>query len=197
MKKIKKVPFFLLVISFATVAERDVKYKFSDFHVREFLGGFSDRIRLSDTEKHYSKKWKNYVQSELIKPVNFSGHYRVAISKNGELPQECGNKGWVCGWVLDKLSGRVVSELPMFNDNTKYFLTIDNGTPLPDLFFAEFYPNSSMIRVSGQNRPKKKAGIIRCANSAYEFKNEIFTNLDSGRCVIDVGSDMNADKFLP
>lgn len=53
---------------------------------------------------------------KLLKPVNFSGHYRVIISKNGTLPQDCGNDGW----IIDRLTGEIVSELPEFNGNTKY-----------------------------------------------------------------------------
>lgn len=198
MRKVSRLLCFTFILSFAITAEGGADYKYPDFHVKIISEGFSDKVNFSDDQEGYSAKWKDYIQSELIKPVNFSGHYRVAISKDGVLLQDCGSKEWVCGWVLDKISGRVVSELPVFNGNSRYFSTIDNGTPSPDLFSTEFYPNSSMMWVSGQNRPKKtKRGGVRCANSIYEFKGGVFIRLDSGRCEIDTGSDMNAEKYLP
>lgn len=185
---------FFSVIAFYSHADNDPQ--FSDFPATVSSGPFIKILSLNDKQDH-TEKWNEFIQSELLKPVNFSGHYRVAISKNGKLPQDCGNDGWVCGWIIDKLSGVVISELPEFNDNTKYFSTIDNGTPSPDLFDIEIYPNSSMIWISGQNTPKnKKDADVRCANTAYEFNNN-FIKLMSGRCEVDVGGDSNADHYLP
>lgn len=186
---------FFSVIAFYSHADNDPQ--FSDYPIKVSSGPFVKSVSLNDKQQH-TESWKELIQAEILKPVNFSGHYRVAISKNGKLPKDCGNDGWVCGWVIDKLTGKVVSELPEFNNNTKYFSSIDNGTPSPDPFDMEIYPNSSMIWISGQNSPKNQnGGDVKCANTAYEFKNNNFKKLISARCEIDVGGDSNADTFLP
>jgi len=161
------------------------------------VGPFAKKLMINNEQVH-TDKWKKFIESEISKPVNLSSHYRIAIIKNGKLPQDCGSNEWVCGWAIDKLSGEVISELPKFNGNTKYFSTIDNGTPSPDLFDAEYYPNSSMIWGSGQNIPEEnKYGEARCANAAYNFKSNIFSILTFSRCEIDIGSDESADSYLP
>lgn len=132
------------------------------------------------------------MQKELNEKVNFAGHYRIYVSRDGELPIDCGVEGWVCGWVIDKNSGSVVSELPIFNGNSSYYSIIDNGTPSPDCFSIEYYPNSNLLWLNGENVPKYKLGEIsftdkKCANNAYLFiENKFFINY-KGECEIDRG----------
>lgn len=194
----KRILFVLFIFVFSGFAAENTLPQFSDYPVNLFFGSFAEKINLSNQQKNYSMKWKELIQNALLRPVNFSGHYVIYISKKGELPEECGNDGWVCGWVIDKINGKVVSELPDFNGNTKYYSTIDNGTRSPDLFDAEFYVKSSMLWVRGQNIPKNgKGNEGRCANTAYNFKANTFIKLFSGKCEVDVGSDPDADHYLP
>lgn len=188
---------FISLLTFYVYADAGYNPQFSDFNVAVSTGPFVKKLLLENEPAH-SDKWKKMLGAEILKPVNYDSHFRVVLIKNGELPLDCGEKGWVCGWVIDKLSGEVVSELPEFNGNTKYFSTIDNGTPSPDLFDIEFYPNSSMLWIAGQNTPRNnKADEAKCANTAYNFKNNKFTKLISARCEVDVGSDTSADPYLP
>lgn len=198
MKVIKIASFFYLSLFFSAYAISNEIPQFSDYPVNISSGPFAKKLSLSNQQKNYSSKWKNIMQGELLKAVNFSGHYTIYISKKGEFPEECGSNGWVCGWIIDKTNGKVVSELPSFNGNTKYFSTIENGTPSPDLFDVEFYANSSMLWIGGQNIPAN--GIqeeIRCANTAYNFRINLFIRLFSGKCEVDIGDDPNADHYLP
>lgn len=197
--KVNKVflffPMFLLLIAHA---EENTPPKFSSYPVNIEHSTFVEKVNFSDRQKMYSEKWKKLMRNSILKPVNFSGHYVIYISKLGELPEECGNDGWVCGWIIDKINGKVISELPAFNGNTKYYSIIDNGTPSPDLFDAEFYATSSMLWIRGQNIPANgKAGEDKCANVAYDFKSDLFIKLFSGNCEIDAGSASNADHILP
>lgn len=195
--KINKLIMLLLLVVMVTARASDHP-RFPEYSVMINPGPFANKIEFSNLQNHYSNEWKNYIKTEFVKPVNFSGHYRIILSENGILPQECGDDGWVCGWIIDKLTGRVISELPKFNGNTKYFPTIDNGTPSPDLFNMEYYPNSSMIWISGQNTPvNNRYGETKCANIAYNFKDDNFIKLTSSRCEIDVGDDTNAEPYLP
>ncbi len=129
------------------------------------------------------------MQKKLVEKVNFAGHYRLYISDHGELPEDCGINGWVCGWVIDKETGRVITELPLFNGNTKYYSTIENNTPSPDPFFTEFYANSNLIWVNGENISAKKIGHIspgdnKCANNSYVFNGEIYSIVFRGNCAV-------------
>ncbi|TDN54840.1 hypothetical protein EC843_101898 [Buttiauxella sp. JUb87] len=198
MKGINLLICLFSVVIFTAYAGVNNNPQFSDFPVTVSTGHFVSKMDVSVEQEHHTDKWKQYIQKELIKPVNFSGHYRIIMSRNGELPQDCGNDGWVCGWIVDKLTGKIISELPEFNGNTKYYSTIDNGTPSPDSFDVEHHSNSSMIWVSGQNAPAKgKQGEAKCANTAYNFKDNEFIKLVSSRCEVDVGDDANADPYLP
>lgn len=189
--------FLLTFIPSACVVGKEMPH-FKDYTVFISPGPFAKKIIFSNEQKNNSSKWKIIMQRELMKVVNFSGHYVVYISRKGEFPEECGNNGWVCGWIIDKNSGRVVSELPSFNGNTRYFSTIDNGTPSPDQFNIEFYAKSSMLWISGQNIPVNgSANEVRCANTAYNFNMDSFVKLFSGKCEVDTGNDVNADRYLP
>lgn len=198
MKVVNSLFLILMACSYSAYSEEGQAPKFSDFSVEVSSGPFVNKTKFTDAQKKSSTEWRALIEKELVKPVNFSGHYRLVLSKGGDLPKECGDNGWVCGWIIDKVTGGVVSSLPQFNGNTKYYSTIDNGTPSPDDFSIEYYPNSSLIFVSGQNKPENgSVNQTKCANVAYEYKNNGFQSLVSSRCEIDVGEDEDADKYLP
>lgn len=113
------------------------------------------------------------------------------LSWNGELPNECGDDRWVCGWILDKNTGEVISTLPEFNGNTAYFSYNDNGTPRPDEFSPIFYPNSSMLWITGTNVPAKGNGNDECSIITYNFKENQFTPLLHAECEVDRGDDLS------
>lgn len=160
----------------------------SDYPVAVSEGPFAKNIELTATQQGYTDKWKQVMQRELVKSVNFAGHYRLYLSRNGELPKECGDSRWVCGWVIDKATGKVVSELPAFNGNHAYFSYHDNGTPAPEEFAPDFYPRSSMLWMNGSNIPASGNGDNKCNYIAYNFKNNNFTTLEIGdECDVDHG----------
>lgn len=127
--------------------------------------------------------------AQLEEAVNFAGHYRIYLSWNGELPKECGNACWVCDWILDKNTGKVISPLPEFNGNTAYFTYNDNGTPCPESFFPVYYADSTMLWTAGSNVPAKGDSEGKCAIITYNFKDDKFILLFCGECVVDHGSD--------
>ncbi|MGE4802448.1 hypothetical protein AB8989_18950 [Yersinia hibernica] len=186
--KASKLFLFLIAFSPLSVFSEEINVpEFKDNKVEINKGLFSKRITLTQTQQNYSSKWKDIMQKELTEKVNFAGHYRLYISKGGVLTKECGVNGWVCGWIIDKRNGEVISELPLFNENTNYYSTIDNGTPSPDPFFIEFYPDSNLIWINGENIPKSKVGNIsysdkKCSNNAYVFKENHFNKIFSGEC---------------
>ena len=135
------------------------------------------------------------MQQELVKPVNFAGHYRLYLSKNGELPKECGDDRWVCGWIIDKTTGQVMSELPEFNGNHAYYSYHDNGTPVSEDFAPDFYPDSTMLWMNGDTVPSSGKGDEQCNYIAYNFKNNTFKTLEIGEeCVVDHGDDPDYKK---
>ncbi|PWI77367.1 hypothetical protein DEO48_24750 [Enterobacter sp. CGMCC 5087] len=186
--------FALLTFTGTAFADKD-NPQFSDYPVVVSKGPFAKKIALSTEQQNYTDKWKQTMQRELVKPVNFAGHYRLYLSWNGELPKECGDKRWVCGWVIDKISGETVSELPEFNGNKAYFSYHANGTPVPVDFMPEFYPESSMIWIEGSNIPPTGKINNKCENIAYTFNDSKFiTVLDAGKCEVDYGDDPNAPR---
>ena len=196
--KIANTILTLLFFSISSHGAENVP-QMSDYKVRVNNCPFVKTLEIPPKFIDYSEKWKQVMQQELQKEVNFAGHYRVHLSKNGELPKECGDRAWVCGWIIDKLTGEIVSQLPKFNNNTKYYAIISNGTRSPDQFSIEFYAISSLIWISGQNHPEHgKFGLNEhCANVAYEFKENKFIKIFSGLCERDTGEDQDAAHFLP
>lgn len=177
----------LLASACSVFADKD-NPQFSDYSVAVSTGPFAKHIALSTDQQSYTEKWKKTMQRELVKPVNFAGHYRLYLSWNGELPKECGDERWVCGWVIDKTSGEIVSELPEFNGNHAYFSYHDNGTPAPEEFMPGFYPKSTMLWLNGSNIPVSGYGDNKCKYMVYKFKNNQFTAIDSGYpCEVDHG----------
>lgn len=186
--KIKNV---LLLLSLAVGVARADAPQFGDFSVKKSAGPFAHQLSLTEQQKKFSSKWQQIMQQELNKPVNFSGHYRIYLSWNGELPKECGDARWVCGWILDKKTGEVVSTLPEFNGNTAYFSYNDNGTPRPDEFAPGYYPTSTMLWITGSNIPAKGEGDGKCAIITYNFKGNKFIPIFRGECEVDHGDDPN------
>lgn len=184
---------FLLGLPSVCSAEKSVPM-FKDHNVAVSTGPFVDILNINNTHHVYSKKWVKLMQEQLGERVNFAGHYRLYISKGGELIDDCGINGWVCGWIIDKKTGGVVSVLPNFNGNSKYYSTIDNGTSSPYLFSLEFYKNSNLIWVNGENIPESKVGNIslgdkKCSNNAYLFKDNSFSLAFVGECEVDHGGN--------
>ncbi|EEU6242210.1 hypothetical protein HES55_002496 [Salmonella enterica] len=192
MKVVKFISTLIIAVCFSTIANEGNVPEFKDHNISLSDGPFATKINLTNEQLRKSEEWKRIMQRQINEKINFAGHYRLYISEKGQLPEDCGVNGWVCGWIVDKETGIVVSELPLFNGNTKYYSIIDNGTPSPDSFFAEFYPNSNLIWISGENIPEEKVGNIslgdkRCSNSAYLFKDNSFYNIFNGECEIDNG----------
>ncbi|RWR02199.1 hypothetical protein ED28_11250 [[Pantoea] beijingensis] len=179
----------VLIMAVFAKAEDGTPPVFKDHKVAISSGPFIDKIYFTTDQQQNSKAWQNIMKIELRKNVNFAGHYRLYISKDGELPLDCGGEGWICGWIIDKSKGVVIAELPVFNGNSHYYSTIENGTPSPDPFSVEFYPNSDLIWINGDNIPKKKEGKIsvedkKCSNNAYIFKREQFILSFEGACEV-------------
>lgn len=188
-----KFRMLLLVFSVFLVKNTEAgSPQFSDFKVEKSTGPFIKVLSLTEKQKAFTDRWQHIMQHELSNPVNFSGHYRLYLSWNGELPKECGDDRWVCGWILDKKTGEVVSTLPEFNGNTAYFSYNDNGTPRPDEFSPIFYPDSSMLWIAGTNVPAKGSGNDECSIITYNFKGNQFTPLLHAECEVDRGDDPNS-----
>lgn len=198
MKINKIILFFLCATVLPCKAGDNLMPHFSNKPVSLSEGPFSRSLKLNDNEKKKSKPWKELLQKELNKEVNFAGHYRVVLIKDGAFPEECGGYEWVCGWIIDKESGEIISELPRFNNNTKYYSTLENGTPVSDEFDIEFYANSSMMWISGMNKPVKgEWNETKCATIVYDFVGNKFSIIKKWRCEVDVGDDKNANPYLP
>ncbi|WP_158698732.1 hypothetical protein [Cronobacter dublinensis] len=169
--------------------------QFSDYSVAISSGPFTDNIVLASNQQRFTDKWKHIMQRELLKKVNFAGHYRFYLSWNGELPQECGDERWVCGWVIDKTTGKIVSELPEFNGNHAYLSYHANGTPVPEAFEPAFYPQSTMLWINGNTAPLSNLNNLKCEYRIYNFKYNIFSLIDHGYpCDTDYGDDTSASK---
>lgn len=189
MKAFKFLFLSACTVPFVSYASGSDAPQFSDYPTKISAGPFVKKLDLTQEQLQSSEKWKSFMQKELAEPVNFAGHYRVYISKNGQFLNECGNDGWACGWIIDKITGRIVSTLPLFNGNTKYHSTTDNGTPSPDAFDATYYSNSTLILIYGENNPPGENENIKCANTLYNFKGDAFNKILSTECDIDHGDD--------
>lgn len=153
--------------------------QFSDFQSTVSLGPFANEIHLTSKQETYSASWKNSVRSELVEPANLAGHYRIFTLPGGK-GIECLNEAWVCGWVIDKITGRIVSELPKDNNGSDIYASIgDNGTPVGYPFELDTYNDSSMIIITGQAIPlsKKENDNPICKSMVYNFSEGKFDKL--------------------
>ncbi|MGV3345339.1 hypothetical protein ACGVWS_06185 [Enterobacteriaceae bacterium LUAb1] len=153
--------------------------QFSDYQTVVSSGPFSNKIHLNSKQQTYSLNWKQSIQSELSKQVNFSGHYRLFTTVGGK-GKECSNEAWVCGWVIDKITGEVVSALPGDNDGSHGYASVgDNGTPVGYPFEVDAYKDSSMMVITDQAIPSDKNSndSPTCKSVVYNFKDNKFVKL--------------------
>lgn len=129
---------------------------FSEYPTPVVSGPFAKNLILNDAQKGYSRHLKNTLQKELNLPVNFAGHHRLYIAYDGGHEEECGFKRGVCGWVIDKLTGRIVTTLPSMFGNKIYSPYIINNTPVPPPFYDLFRKNSALLVIVAQVMPKPR-----------------------------------------
>ncbi|EPN1620426.1 hypothetical protein ACTV1I_002756 [Cronobacter dublinensis] len=177
----------MILMPFFSMAVDNGALQFSDFPVKVSVGPFEKKIIFDDIYSNGSEKWKSSMQQQLLEPVNYAGHYRIYISKPGQFQKDCGDDGWICGWIIDKKTGHIISTLPVFNGNFKYHSTIDNGTPSPDDFSAVFYQGATVLLIYGATKPLHGNGEIKCQNILYNIQEDKFIRLLSSDCDIDNG----------
>ena len=178
---IMRVLVVLLVFfaSFMVPANGIANPQFSDFIVEVSKGPFAKKIVLSEVQKSYSNFWKLEIDKQLKKTINFSGRYIIYTSYGG-YGVECKFEGWVCGWVIDKLTGKVVSELPMDDNGSSIYAGLsDNGTPVGLPFEVDSYKGSSMIAIIGQSIPmsSSEGDAPVCKSVLFNFTGVKFVKL--------------------
>ncbi|EFA5471261.1 TPA: hypothetical protein SHY07_005221 [Escherichia coli] len=178
-KKSNKFLLFVscMLLSFVAYSQDSSNPQFSDYLVPVSNGPFEKNIHFNKEQENYSQHWKNAVQEELKKPVNFAGHFRIYTAFGGH-GKECLRDNWVCGWVIDKLSGEVVATLPSDNNGSYNYADVsDNGTPVGLPFEIDTYKNSSMIAITGQSISVSKSDSPVCKTTLFNFNNNKYVKL--------------------
>lgn len=136
---------------------------------------FTKELVLSDVQNDFSPWWKENVKAELSKPVNFAGKYRLFVSPGGH-GKECLHDYWICGWVIDKTTGEVVSTLPTSPEGgNSYAEAVDNGTSDGLKFKVIFSKDRTSLTITGRavNAPLRDANgefsVPECRTIKYNF----------------------------
>lgn len=185
-----------LMIPFVHAAELHVKGmpEFKDYPADINKGPFTTRLDLSSEQEKYSSYWKKITNSELKKPVNFAGHYRIYTDDKSTGNECLDHQGGVCGWVIDKLSGTVVVQLLAVAGTNVYQQVADNGTPVGEDFRIDTRKSSYLMILTGQAIPQKiehdENGIPitnPCQTTYYILKNNQFSKVveDKQGCSVD------------
>lgn len=186
--------FLGLLVSSATADGTSALPSFANYAVNISVGPFAGTLHLTDDQEHYSEHWKNRATSELRKPENFAGHYRIFTSSNNQGNECIDHDGGICGWIIDKLSGRIVASLPSNNGTSVYNQVADNGTPVGEEFRLNAKKNSTLLVLTGQAIPQKlehdKDGLPitnPCETTYHNFKNNQFIKVfvDKNGCNTD------------
>lgn len=183
--------FLLLSISSLTYGVPQVNsYKISVSH-----GPFAKDLSLSSIQQGYTSKWRLIMQQQLAEQVNYAGHYRLYVGYGEDLPNECGSDRPLCGWIIDKITGQVVSELPEFISNANdmrhpskeqgcavYSPGADNDPPPPGAMadFPIFYRDSSLLWINGSLSSAPNPNDDKCEYQIYDFKGDKLKNLGKG-----------------
>ncbi|MCK7226343.1 hypothetical protein L8P27_00500 [Enterobacter asburiae] len=185
-----------LMLPFIHAAELYVKGipEFKDYPADISKGPFATRLDLSSEQAKYSSHWKKITSSELKESVNFGGHYRIYTDDKSSGNECLDHQGGVCGWVIDKLSGKVVSQLPAVAGTNVYQQVADNGTPVGEDFRIDTQKSSYLMILTGQAIPQKiehdENGIpitYPCNTTYYILKNNQFSKVfeDNQGCSVD------------
>ncbi|KFC78100.1 hypothetical protein GBAG_3482 [Buttiauxella agrestis ATCC 33320] len=180
----------------AHAANQNVKARpdFKDYPVEISKGPFASQLEFSDEEKNYSSHWKEITINEFKKSENIAGHYRIYTDDKSSGKECLDHQGGVCGWVIDKLSGKIVMQLPSINGTNVYQQVADNGTPVGEEFRIETRKNSYLIILTGQAIPQKiehdENGIpltYPCQTTYYILKKNQFSKIfeDKNGCDVD------------
>jgi len=146
-------------------------------------GPFTKELVLRDAQNDFSPWWKDKVKAELAKPVNFAGRYRLFVSPGGH-GKECLHDYWICGWVIDKTTGEVVSTLPTSPEGgNSYSESVDNGTSDGLKFKVIASENRTSLTITGRavNAPLRDANgefsVPECRSIKYNFDGKKYTIL--------------------
>jgi len=175
--------------SVLALANKTSNPQFSGFQINVSTGSFAANMHFEREQQLYSQTWKQSIQHELNKPVNFAGHYRIYTTVGGH-GNECQNEAWVCGWIIDKFTGEIVSRLPKDTNGSSVYANVgNNGTPVGYPFKIDAYKDSTMVVITGQSIPFYRGmnDNPMCKSAVYNFKNNKFEKLveSSDGCKID------------
>ncbi|WP_261640579.1 hypothetical protein [Erwinia mallotivora] len=168
--------------------------QFKDYPADINKGPFSNKLDLSGEQEKYSRHWKKITKNELKEPVNFAGHYRIYTDDKSSGNECLDHQGGVCGWVIDKLSGKIVAQLPAVAGTNVYQQVADNNTPVGEDFRIDTQKSSSLMILTGQAIPQKieynDNGIPitnPCQTTYYILENEEFSKVfeDKKGCAAD------------
>ena len=172
---------FLLVsilTSLPSIAQQD------KFHIKTSNGPFANELILTEEQEGFSSWWKSNIKSQLGKSVNFAGHYRLFVSKGGH-GKECIHDYWICGWVIDKFTGKVVSTLPRSPEGgDNYAEAVDNGTSTGLKFKFVSKEDSTVLTIQGRavNTPLRDDQgnmiIPKCRSIKYNFNGNGFDKIN-------------------
>ncbi|AHE72818.1 hypothetical protein M942_09325 [Enterobacter ludwigii] len=182
--------FFFCAIPLAYGTPQSDNYK-----IKVSRGPFANVLHLSNEQNGYTSKWKHIMQQQLASEVNYAGHYRVYVDYGDNLPNECGADAPLCGWVIDKITGMIVSKLPVFISNENdmshpslaqgcavYSPEDENDPPPPGAMadFPFFYRDSTLLWMNGTSLRAPNPNNDKCEYKIYNFKNNEFKVIGDG-----------------
>jgi len=172
----------------------DRKPDFERYAVSFTKKSFSTHLILTNEQEGYSEHWKKITMNELKKAANLAGNYRIYTDAGSQGSECLDHKGGVCGWVIDKVSGKVVTSLPSVNGSNVYNQVADNGTPIGEEFKIHTQENSALMILTGQAIPLKiesdEYGLpitYPCKAIYYVFENNQFRKIaeDENGCSVE------------
>lgn len=180
MGKNKNISFCLFFLLCSVMA--DARSIESAVYISE--GPFAQSVSLNSEQETYSSWWKKQINLQLNKPVNFAGHYRLFVTSGGH-GSECLHDYWVCGWVIDKLTGKIVATLPRSPEGgNSYVEAVDDGTSTGLKFKYTAKESSAELTIQGRaaNAPLQSENgdfeAPECRLITYRFNGSDFDTVN-------------------